>query len=91
MLYKMEPRDEVSLLRKKETTRDDDKEEVCECNCQGNIKPNTIKSKGKSILVQVQSLLLMVLTMSKEQAIEVLDKFETHLIDFIEQIKRGEF
>ena len=86
MLQKMQPRDEYNVLPKKETYS----EEVCEsCNCKEKIKPKTIKNKGKSILIQVQNLLLMVLTMSKEQAIDVLDKFETYLIDFIEQIKKG--
>lgn len=88
MLPKMQPRQEPNILPK----RDIDEDEGCEsCDCEEKIKPKTIKNKGKSIMTQVQSLLLMVLTMSKEQAIDVLDRFEKHLVDFIEQIKRGDF
>jgi hypothetical protein len=65
-----------------------DQQDNCE-NC--HIKPKTIKSKGKDIMAQVQGLLGMVLTMSKEQAIDVLDKLEQNLVDFIERIKRGDF
>jgi len=90
---KMQARDEPFVSKLKEHTEESQSEKSCESceNCTEHIKPRTIKNKGKSILLEVQKLLMMVLTMTKEEAIGVLDKFENNIIDFIEKIKAGEF